>query len=190
MIYKNNNILIASLTKFTSKVIESHFEYALPFSAMDETPAYVTGHLIVPKNSIQRIPGQFLQTKHSFFHIGKTWFNCGFFPFIKLLIHGCVTASLYFSNFFLQSKFWMSPFKSRNKLLMTNNCLWYIAPTCRYGDAVKELDYGVGVIVKKLQDLNLEKNTLVIFSSDNGGALYAKTAGTLHYFWNFLNDWI
>ena len=47
----------------------------------------------------------------------------------------------------------------------------------RYGDAVRELDYGVGVILKLLTDLGLASETLVIFSSDNGGATYAKEMG-------------
>ncbi|XP_041375637.1 N-acetylgalactosamine-6-sulfatase-like [Gigantopelta aegis] len=46
-----------------------------------------------------------------------------------------------------------------------------------YGDAVRELDYGVGQILKKLKDLDIANNTLAVFSSDNGAATYAKTAG-------------
>ena len=49
----------------------------------------------------------------------------------------------------------------------------------RYGDAVRELDYGVGVILNELKTLGVEKDTLVIFSSDNGGATYAKESGEL-----------
>lgn len=37
-----------------------------------------------------------------------------------------------------------------------------------YGDTVQELDWSVGEIFKTLQDLDLDNNTLVIFSSDNG----------------------
>lgn len=37
-----------------------------------------------------------------------------------------------------------------------------------YGDAVEELDFEVGRVLKKLDDLGLSKNTLVIFGSDNG----------------------
>jgi len=46
-----------------------------------------------------------------------------------------------------------------------------------YGDAVKELDSGVGIILHTLQTLKIDKDTLVIFSSDNGGALYAAVNG-------------
>lgn len=49
----------------------------------------------------------------------------------------------------------------------------------RYGDAVRELDYGVGAILDTLKSSNIEKDTLVIFSSDNGAATYAKYKGKL-----------
>ena len=42
---------------------------------------------------------------------------------------------------------------------------------CRYGDAVMELDYSVGQILSLLQDLGIENNTFVFFTSDNGAAL-------------------
>jgi arylsulfatase A-like enzyme len=37
-----------------------------------------------------------------------------------------------------------------------------------YGDAIEELDWSVGQILAELKRLNLDKNTLVIFASDNG----------------------
>ncbi len=37
-----------------------------------------------------------------------------------------------------------------------------------YGDVIEEIDWSVGEILKKLKELNLDKNTLVIFTSDNG----------------------
>jgi uncharacterized sulfatase len=40
-----------------------------------------------------------------------------------------------------------------------------------YGDAVEELDWSVGEVMKTLAGLKLEENTLVLFSSDNGGAV-------------------
>ena len=39
------------------------------------------------------------------------------------------------------------------------------------GDVIQELDWSVGEVMKKLKDLKLEENTLVIFSSDNGPVL-------------------
>lgn len=40
-----------------------------------------------------------------------------------------------------------------------------------YGDAVEELDWSVGEVLKTLAQLKLDENTLVLFSSDNGGAV-------------------
>jgi len=40
------------------------------------------------------------------------------------------------------------------------------------GDAVVQMDWGIGRIMEMLRDLGIEKNTLVIFSSDNGPVLY------------------
>ena len=37
-----------------------------------------------------------------------------------------------------------------------------------YGDVMEEIDWGVGQIVKKLKELNIENNTLVVYTSDNG----------------------
>ena len=39
-----------------------------------------------------------------------------------------------------------------------------------YGDAVEELDWSTGQILNYLRDNKLDKNTLVVFSSDNGAA--------------------
>lgn len=38
-----------------------------------------------------------------------------------------------------------------------------------YGDVVQELDDSVGQVLNKLADLDMDKNTIVIFTSDNGG---------------------
>ena len=37
-----------------------------------------------------------------------------------------------------------------------------------YGDAVEELDWSTGQIIKTLKDLGIDDNTLIIFTSDNG----------------------
>jgi arylsulfatase A len=48
-----------------------------------------------------------------------------------------------------------------------------------YGDVIEELDWSVGEIVATLKKHDLEKNTLVIFTSDNGPWLsYGNHAGT------------
>lgn len=46
-----------------------------------------------------------------------------------------------------------------------------------YGDVVQELDWSVGQILEKLEQLNLLENTLVIFSSDNGPWLVMEDHG-------------
>jgi arylsulfatase A len=49
----------------------------------------------------------------------------------------------------------------------------------RYGDVVEEIDHGVGRILSKLKELNLDSNTLVIYTSDNGPWLpYGVDAGS------------
>lgn len=46
-----------------------------------------------------------------------------------------------------------------------------------YGDVIQELDWSVGEILNKLEDLALLDNTLVIFSSDNGPWLVMEEHG-------------
>ena len=46
-----------------------------------------------------------------------------------------------------------------------------------YGDVVEELDWSVGEIINTLKELNLEDNTLVVFTSDNGPWLVQKENG-------------
>ncbi len=41
----------------------------------------------------------------------------------------------------------------------------------KWGDAVEEVDWSTGEILKKLKALGIDDNTLVIFTSDNGGAM-------------------
>lgn len=56
---------------------------------------------------------------------------------------------------------------------------WIKLIFCRYGDVVRELDSAVGKILASLRSLKIDNNTLVFFSSDNGGATYAKQHGTM-----------
>ncbi len=44
----------------------------------------------------------------------------------------------------------------------------------RYGDVVEEIDWSVGEVIKALKQNKLDKNTLVIFTSDNGPWVSAK----------------
>ncbi|KAJ8044454.1 Arylsulfatase A [Holothuria leucospilota] len=46
-----------------------------------------------------------------------------------------------------------------------------------FGDALAELDWAVGEVMTTLESLNLDNNTLVFFSSDNGPALVLKKFG-------------
>ena len=46
-----------------------------------------------------------------------------------------------------------------------------------YGDVIQEIDYGVGQIIKVLKKLKIDKNTIVVFTSDNGPWLTFKTHG-------------
>lgn len=47
---------------------------------------------------------------------------------------------------------------------------------------MRELDSAVGKILASLKSLKIDNNTLVFFSSDNGGATYAKQNGTFPVF--------
>ena len=46
-----------------------------------------------------------------------------------------------------------------------------------YGDVIEELDWSVGQILEILKDLDLDRKTLVIFTSDNGPWLIKKQQG-------------
>ncbi|BBO30890.1 sulfatase [Lacipirellula parvula] len=49
-----------------------------------------------------------------------------------------------------------------------------------YGDAVSEVDWSVGQVFETLKELGIDDNTLVIFSSDNGGWLMRGEEGGLN----------
>ncbi len=46
-----------------------------------------------------------------------------------------------------------------------------------YGDVLQEIDDGIGQIVQTIKDLDLQENTIVLFSSDNGPWLSFRTHG-------------
>lgn len=46
-----------------------------------------------------------------------------------------------------------------------------------YGDVIQEIDWSVGEILKRLEDLELERQTIVVFTSDNGPWLAFETHG-------------
>ena len=50
-------------------------------------------------------------------------------------------------------------------------------PDDLYDDVIRELDYNIGRLMKGLKQLNIDKNTLVIFLSDNGANHGGNTGG-------------
>lgn len=46
-----------------------------------------------------------------------------------------------------------------------------------YGDVIEEIDWGIGEMLKALQENGIDNNTLMIFTSDNGPWLSQKEAG-------------
>ena len=46
-----------------------------------------------------------------------------------------------------------------------------------YGDVIEEIDHGVGTIISELKKFNLDKKTIVVFTSDNGHRLPFETHG-------------
>ncbi|UDQ97010.1 sulfatase [Lentisphaerota bacterium WC36G] len=58
-----------------------------------------------------------------------------------------------------------------------------ITQNSMYGDSLAEVDWSVGQVLKTLKELNIADNTLVIFSSDNGGSRHHsnKIPGTNDY---------
>ena len=46
-----------------------------------------------------------------------------------------------------------------------------------YGDVIEEIDHGVGMIINELKKNNIDKNTIIVFTSDNGPWLPFKNHG-------------
>ena len=67
--------------------------------------------------------------------------------------------------------------------LAASNSFLGRSPRGLYGDAVEKLDWPVGEVIRTLVRLKLDENTLVLFSSDNGGAvnlgIHGGSTGTL-----------
>ena len=63
--------------------------------------------------------------------------------------------------------------------LFVSNQRWGKSLRGRYGDVIEELDWSVGQILGKLRELELERRTLVVYTSDNGPWLeYGIDAGS------------
>src|SRR5690606_34658872 len=58
-----------------------------------------------------------------------------------------------------------------------------------YAASVRRIDSGVGDIVKLLKDLNIDSNTIIVFTSDNGPSLESYlTAGFVRNTPDFFNS--
>ncbi|MGQ7871101.1 sulfatase family protein [Sunxiuqinia sp. sy24] len=62
---------------------------------------------------------------------------------------------------------------------------WHASPNYRgtselglYGDVIHEIDWSVGEILNILKETGLDKNTIVLFTSDNGPATWHKNGGS------------
>ena len=64
-----------------------------------------------------------------------------------------------------------------HKPLAASEAFYKKTGTGLYGDVIAELDWSVGRILGKLKELGLERNTLVVFTSDNGPWFGGSTGG-------------
>ena len=64
-----------------------------------------------------------------------------------------------------------------HKPLAASEDFYKKSKTGLYGDAVAELDWSVGEVLRKVNSLGLDENTLVIFTSDNGAWFGGSTGG-------------
>ncbi len=76
-------------------------------------------------------------------------------PFFAYIAHHAIHSGLQTRQATLDK------FKNKQPGEQHNNAL--------YAGCTYDLDDGVGIVLKKLRDLKLEENTLVVFTSDNGG---------------------
>lgn len=71
------------------------------------------------------------------------------------------------------------PYAMPHVPLFVSNERWGKSLRGRYGDVIEELDWSVGLILGKLRELGLDRNTLVVYTSDNGPWLqYGIDAGS------------
>ncbi len=71
------------------------------------------------------------------------------------------------------------PYAMPHVPLFVSNERWGKSLRGRYGDVIEELDWSVGQILGKLRNLGLDRNTLVVYTSDNGPWLqYGIDAGS------------
>ncbi|SKB00887.1 Sulfatase [Prosthecobacter debontii] len=70
---------------------------------------------------------------------------------------------------------WQGP-TDENKLVEPKKPSWQEGDRQTYIAMVERLDHGIGQVLAKLDELGLRENTLVVFSSDNGGHTYSRNA--------------
>ena len=71
------------------------------------------------------------------------------------------------------------PYAMPHVPLFVSNERWGRSLRGRYGDVIEELDWSVGQILGRLEDLGLARDTLVVYTSDNGPWLqYGIDAGS------------
>lgn len=123
--------------------------FGMPYSNDMASVVYMEGNEVVEFNVDQRYTTK-TYTEKAIEFIEKNQEN----PFFLYLAHNMPHVPIYASEDFLGT-----------------------SDRGLYGDVVQEIDWSVGEIVKKLEDVNLLDNTLVIFSSDNGPWLVMEDLG-------------
>jgi N-acetylgalactosamine-6-sulfatase len=70
---------------------------------------------------------------------------------------------------------WQGP-DDRDKVIQPKHKSWQQGDRETYIAMVESMDRGIGRVLAKLDELNLRRNTLVVFTSDNGGHTYSHNA--------------
>ena len=71
------------------------------------------------------------------------------------------------------------PYAMPHVPLFVSNERWGRSLRGRYGDVIEEIDWSVGQVLGKLEELGIDRNTLVVYTSDNGPWLeYGIDAGS------------
>lgn len=69
------------------------------------------------------------------------------------------------------------PLTAPHKPVIPNEKFVGVSGKGLYGDFVNQIDWTAGEIFKLLEELNIDDNTMVIFTSDNGSAMYRIDSG-------------
>lgn len=70
---------------------------------------------------------------------------------------------------------WQGP-DNREKVVKPKHESWQQGDRETYIAMVESMDRGIGRVLARLDELNLRRNTLVVFTSDNGGHTYSRNA--------------